>query len=390
MGYNDNQFSVFFGSGNNFMADLFNVIVYSKDNNPYMSDFNSNAEKAYFPLTYVICFFLAKIMHMEDYDDYYFGVVQSLGSIPIVIGIYIVILMLLLIMIQLYEMLDASKLLKFLVSIMIMLSGVMIFSYERGNLILLAAAGMIFFINTYDSDNKVLRECGYLSLAVAAGLKGYPAILGLLLLYRREWKAAIRLILYGLILSIGPFFMLHGEFSNIPIWFDNLKANTEMYMFITQPKLGYLYFIAYAKNATEDWQYTMYHFWKPIILGICIYGVVSNCFQSKKWLQIATLVCIALIYPENCGYYCLLYLIPVILLYINEPEKTWTDLLYLPIFFLILSPYQIINTNGDQITMRLQNIAIFVLYAFCLIQNTISMIHFIQGRLQKKNCEIEE
>ncbi len=381
-GKSEHQFFIFFHKGGNYMADLYNVLIYSMEKNPYGSGLQGIPERAYLPLSYLICFWIAKLAHIEHYYEGYDGTIQSMDSIPIAIGVYVVFVMLMLVMLQLYDMLQAGRGYKLAISMVMMLSGAMLFAYERGILVLLSVSGMILFLHTYDCENKKLREFGYFGLAFAAALKGYPALLGLLLIDRHEWKEMVRLILYGVILSFGPFLLLQGGLSNIPVWLNNVKANSETYLFLEQPKLGYLYFIAYAKDVTEDWQNAMYHMWKPIVTGVSVLGAVSSYFQSKKWLQIGTLVCIILMYPSNSGFYCLLYMLPVIILYLNEPEKTWTDLLYLPIFIVMLSPYQIVDNTGKNWTLHVINIALCILFAACILENIVCFIRW--GKIKRK------
>lgn len=371
---NDNQTYVFFRQGEDFMADFFNVLSYSQGLRTYEV---ISEERAYFPMSYVIFHIFGKLMGFDGYD----GTLESVNPIELTISGYIMTLMIALLAVQLFDLLQKKKVYKFLISAILLVSGVGFFSYERGNIILLAVSGMLFFLATYESDNKVLRELGYISLAFAAALKGYPAILGLLLIYKKQWKEALRLMLYGLIASFAPFFLMEGDlFSNLETWRKNMQLNTEAYEFVKQPKLGYYYFIAYD-DILIDAQKRLRDFWKPIISGLAVLGIGTNFFQQRKWMAVAMLVCVMLILPSNCGYYCLLYMFPVLLLYFNEPRKEWTDLVYLPIFLILLCPFQFISkSTGNNLTLYWSNIAIFVLFGCLLVQNTWSIIQRIKGK----------
>lgn len=376
------QTYVFFRQADNLFADLMNVIHYSMDMNPYMNEMNGPGEKAYFPLSYVLCYVIGRCMRFDGYD----GTVASMNAIEIVVAAGIMSIMMAVLGIQLYDMLNKAKGYKIVIALVFLLSGVNLFSYERGNLIVLAIIGMVFFLATYDSDNKVLRECGYIALALAAALKGYPALLGILLIYRKEWKEAIRLVLYGLILAFGPFVLLEGGFQNISIWKDNWKLNSEIYEFIPQPKVGYYYFIAYARNATLEQQEHWRNIWKPVIQGLSFLVLGSGFFQKKLWLQVGSLIAVMLMIPSNCGFYCLLYMFPVIILFFNEKKKDWTDIIYLPLFILMLSPYQIINQHtGQNVTLFLSNIALAGFYGCVLIENMRCAILFILEKRRAKS-----
>lgn len=84
------------------------------------------------------------------------------------------------------------------------------FALERGNIINLAFALTMFFYSYYDDENKVLRELAFIALALAAGIKIYPAVFGLMLLKQRRFKECIRLAVYGILSFFGPFFCFGG------------------------------------------------------------------------------------------------------------------------------------------------------------------------------------
>lgn len=90
------------------------------------------------------------------------------------------------------------------------LSYVLIFSYpslyslERGNMTILALVFTMFFLFFKDSKNPIVSEFSYAALAFASGIKVYPALFGLLLLYEKKFKEAGRLIIYGVIVFIFP------------------------------------------------------------------------------------------------------------------------------------------------------------------------------------------
>ena len=77
---------------------------------------------------------------------------------------------------------------------------------DRGNIILLAAGLSLFFVMYHRSKRAWVRELALVALAVAAGLKIYPAFLGVMLLRNRDFKAAIRTVFYGIAALVLPVF----------------------------------------------------------------------------------------------------------------------------------------------------------------------------------------
>lgn len=74
-----------------------------------------------------------------------------------------------------------------------------LYGLERGNILLLCWPLMAFFILYRNSEKPLLRELACLALAIAAGFKLYPAFLGVLLLRDKNYLAAVRTVLYGVV-----------------------------------------------------------------------------------------------------------------------------------------------------------------------------------------------
>lgn len=99
---------------------------------------------------------------------------------------------------------------KMLFLVVCLFSFPVLFAFERGNIINLAFVLTFFFCCFYDDENKVLKELAFWALAIAAGIKIYPAIFGFLLLKRRQIKECIRLAIYGIMSFVCPFFLFGG------------------------------------------------------------------------------------------------------------------------------------------------------------------------------------
>ncbi|MBQ6019402.1 MAG: DUF2029 domain-containing protein [Clostridia bacterium] len=83
-----------------------------------------------------------------------------------------------------------------------------IYCFERGNTTLLAMVFCMFFIFFRNSESRGVREASYIMLALAAGLKLFPATLGILLLYEKKYKAAARTVFYGVAALAIPYLII--------------------------------------------------------------------------------------------------------------------------------------------------------------------------------------
>ncbi|MDO4490605.1 MAG: glycosyltransferase 87 family protein [Lachnospiraceae bacterium] len=81
---------------------------------------------------------------------------------------------------------------------------------ERGNLTMYVAALTLIAFLLKDAESKWAREAALLLIAIAAGLKFYPAFMGLLYLREKRFKEAGRLIVYGILAVFLPFAFCGG------------------------------------------------------------------------------------------------------------------------------------------------------------------------------------
>ena len=96
---------------------------------------------------------------------------------------------------------------------------------ERGNLTLYVAPLVLLAWKLRDSERPLLRELALVLIAVAAGLKFYPAFLGLLYLKEKRWKEAARLIVYGAVCVFVPF-AFYGGLDGLRLLLANLSQLT--------------------------------------------------------------------------------------------------------------------------------------------------------------------
>ena len=102
------------------------------------------------------------------------------------------------------------------ISYAMIISYPVMFCLERGNILILSVIFAMFFMFFKDSENKIIREMSYISLALSAGIKLYPAIFGLTLIIEKKYKEAIRLMVYGIIVVVFPIVFFLDEFRTNP------------------------------------------------------------------------------------------------------------------------------------------------------------------------------
>lgn len=116
-----------------------------------------------------------------------------------------------------------SKIAAFATSLFLVISFPMIYCIQRGNIILLSLLLSVFFVFYRNSENKVIRELSYIALALAAGIKIFPALFGLLLINDKKYKEAGRLVIYGVLAFFVPF-AFYGGIDGFLCFINNIFA----------------------------------------------------------------------------------------------------------------------------------------------------------------------
>ena len=109
----------------------------------------------------------------------------------------------------------------FLVIVMITLSSSFVFGIiECANIAFLVLILLLLAIDFRESESKIKQELAMIFIAIAAAIKVYPAIFGLLYIAERKYKKAIRLVIYGLLFFFVPF-AFTGGIEGFNLFIDN-------------------------------------------------------------------------------------------------------------------------------------------------------------------------
>jgi hypothetical protein len=366
LNYKGDQANVFFSQSSDYMADYFNIAKYSVDLNPYHNTINGLGEKPLLPLTYVIFYLLSRFANYKHLDAFTAG----FSTIGLATSAFIMFFISCWFFILLYDLRKGSTFNKAMTVLTMMLSGIFIFTLERGNIVILSAFCSTVFIFYRHSENKIIKEIVFVNLAIAASLKGYPALLGILLLYEKKYYEALRLILYGLFLCFLPFLFLESGFADIKQWMVNVQLNNTEYMFKTYPRFGYLYVLSnwdqLALHNLYISRVTMNRICFIIMHTISILAILFNCNEKVLWKKTALLVCIIILLPVNSGLYCGLYMFPVIVMFFNHQHQSFKNIIYVVLFVMFLNPLQILY-NDINLTQACSNGAVFILFSVIFI-----------------------
>lgn len=209
----------------------------------------------------------------------------------------------------------------------------MIYCIQRGNIALLSLVFSMFFVFNRNSENKFIRELSFILLAVAAGIKLYPAAFGLLLITDRKFKESIRLLIYGLICFILPFFFYDGIESIRDLIF-NLKNFSDYSLERLSPAFVCVDVLAMYSSMLFKSDYTSVYNFMFTVTYLAAFTVLI--FAPKDWQKVWAITYMIMNYSSTGRTYILvLAIIPFIVFVVSEKIQK-RDLVYFIGFLLIL------------------------------------------------------
>ena len=205
---------------------------------------------------------------------------------------------------------------------------------EQGNIAFLVTVLLIIALSFKDSENAILRETALILIAITAGLKIYPAIVGVLYLRERRWKEAIRLIIYGLIVFFVPFIFCGGipsiiQYLKLLLYYENLGERSwthiRNYLLSISDLLG-----LYERSASFVRYFKIV---EKLYFLLCVISIFRTDVKWKRYLYMAGIM--SLYIPFSYRYVSSYMLIPLVFFIrdvnLNETAGR-TDRLY-PILF---------------------------------------------------------
>lgn len=255
-----------------------------------------------------------------------------------------------------------------------------LYGLERGNILLLCWPLMVFFVLYRNSQNPILRELACLALAVVAGLKLYPAFLGILLLKDKNYIAAIRTVIYGIVCFIFPLFFFNEGLYGLTLWIRVLFAFSENNV---NPWVGngFPNIIQSVGRLIDHFTGTRLAFGNYAIWGFMMAALLLICamFMDCEWKCVTSIVLAILMFQSQYDYVFCLFLIPLLLFFAQEKNLRRDNVLpyALLVLFTIPLPLFRADTPKPLFTVRnsLYHAAMIVLAVWCFAEAVRGLQH---------------
>lgn len=257
-------------------------------------------------------------------------------------------------------------------------------SIQRGNSVMLVSLMTAFAWLWMDSDSKIKQEIAMVLIAVAAGFKFYPAIIGVV--YIKDYKKLFRLIIYGLIAVFVPFVFFGGidgarNLINILL---NLSATDVMYRYGTVR--GMVETISSQNFKMDvDLAYTIGGIAENVFLVI---SLVSAFYAEKKWQRVLFFSGILASYVSSSWMYTSVYYMPALLMFLKENkqnikesiDKAWLILNILCFSLMFSIPFFFIKIFPGQIYEGVFAVSYILLF--------VNEIYVFSGIIKRKNRKL--
>jgi len=370
-------------------TDFFNVNYWAQNGfNPYTSDFRSS----YPPLVLLI----AKLFSfLADYSRDSFVVAKTFwGIFSYHLAFVGFSALSFLAWCKMMKDRGCSLVQGILVGVALLLTTPYLYAYERGNYILVVVTCLSWYFAWLHSEKRWQREVALILLAIAAGIKLYPALLAAILLKERRFLDFFKTCIYTVAAFFLPFLAFSGGFSNVSMFFENLTTfqglNPASALNYSMPTF-LLYFAQIANglslSTAPSWVFTVGEILSAAILFL---GLFLSLFSDRTWKSLALVTVALIVYPAPSFLYSASMLLPVAVLFLIDEKAKKIDFLYLALFLAILTPLRLgtlvspdVFPGGLWLDNLLQHLAMLTLFGLLSYESITNLCHRISRR--KKN-----
>lgn len=273
-----------------------------------------------------------------------------------------------------------------LAAICLLLSPGMLYAYERGNILFLVVPFVLFFIQFRKSESILIREIAVVALAVAAGLKLYPAFFGILLIRDKNYTLACRAIIYGILTVVLPMFVFQEGLEGIPTWlsivlnFGNNKAMSSIGFGLANILHGINQWLEIYLGLSFAESY-----FSVIGYVVGIFLLLGSLFQEKEWQSILIITLAIIVFQNQAEYIFCFSCIPMVFFLKAERNLDKKNMFPFVLLLLLLIhiPFFYIRDVEYPNVLFKQSILIFLL-TWSIYKSVIRIIQCLRNLCGKK------
>ena len=199
---------------------------------------------------------------------------------------------------------------------------------QCANIAFLVVILLLLAVDLKESDSKFKQELAMIFIAIAAAIKIYPAVFGLLYLAERKYKEAVRLIIYGILFFAVPF-VFTGGVDGFNLFLNN-QIKVQMFWGDASPNGIYTNFLALGLG--EDVSKIMIY-----VFGAISFIFFFICNDSHKRLFMLNFIMVMC--PMWSGAYTPAFFVIPFLYLMSKTEyiKSKVDFLYMLLYSVLFT-----------------------------------------------------
>lgn len=271
---------------------------------------------------------------------------------------------------------------------------------ERGNVVNMTALFVMAFLFMYRSDRRTLREMSYICLAIAAGLRIYPALYGIFLICDKDGAGVAKSIVYGITAFILPTFALGGigvlpEFIHQVIAFN---TGSEIYAYYYGMKnmvyhaAGYLAQLAdhadlgipFLGDGMMPTGGVLDIISNVLLVAACVILLSAYHFHDRLWLKTLDIT-IAMVLVQTESYdYVLVFFAPALVLMLLEERADYGNILCILVLFSLTLPYPTLFVHTSRYLTLMRSTAmqlLLITYIVFQARYVPYVLYEIEGRI---------
>jgi len=240
-----------------------------------------------------------------------------------------------------------------------------LYALERGNILLLVIPLTLFFVMYRNSENKLLQELALIALALAAGMKLYPAFFGVLLIRDKKYAQAIRAIAYGVLSVILPVLFFNEGLAGIPMWLSvvfNFGGSAH------SPWGGVSFadiLHRLASYANRSWGIAVdSSLFAPVSAVGCGILLIASLGYKKEWQSILSITVAVIAFQSQASYIFGFMCIPLLLFLAQEKKLESGNILPFLLMLLLTVHLPLFNKRTD---ITIKQLILLLLTCWCVI-----------------------
>ena len=143
----------------------------------------------------------------------------------------------------------------------------------------------------------------------------------MLLFYKKDWKSLYRVCFYSIIFLLLPLCFLEGGFyKNVLQMLSNIMRHLVYHSEIYGTGLiaSYVKYAKYYLGNNFEASDTALVILRILKVEVSVLLLLGSYFLKDKWIIVLNLTLVLLILPSASGFYCMLYMIPFTVLFLNS------------------------------------------------------------------------